>query len=347
MTTDLATQKANNFKALLEKSKGEIEKALPKHLTAERMMRIALTEARKVPKLLECDQASLMGAVIQASQLGLEPGGALGHCYLIPFKGQVQFIVGYRGMIDLAMRSPLVDKVVARAVYDGDDFSYEFGLDEKLVHKPKMQPREKDEKPTYVYAVVFMKDGNKQFDVMSRDEVDAIRGRSMAGNSGPWQTDYEAMAKKTIVRRLFKYMPVSIEMQKAVGLDEAAERGEQDNGSIIMTEGRTVSNKVDELHKKLQAPQAPGLQPVAPKGFGGGVAPYTIPIDKECKISGKTFEQCTRPEILQLYSDVFVYSQKQQLVPEWAEFLQRAGDYLDQTKPVEPTFDDFEPGAAG
>jgi recombination protein RecT len=255
MTTDIVSVKANTFNALLEKSRDQIERALPKHVTAERMMRLALTEARRIPKLLDCDQISLMGAVIQAAQLGLEPGGVLGHCYLIPFKGQVQFIVGYRGMLELAMRSPLVEKITARAVYEGDEFVYEFGLGEKLVHKPKMTPH-KDAQLTYVYAVVFLKDGSKQFDVMSRDDVDAIRARSMAANSGPWVSDYEAMAKKTVVRRLFKFTPVSIEIQQAVGLDEAAERGEQDNSKVINVEGHHVGQeKANEFKERLKAPK--------------------------------------------------------------------------------------------
>lgn len=273
-TTDIIQLKANSFNTLLERSKKEIERALPKHLTAERMMRIALTEARKIPKLLECDQASLLGAIIQASQLGLEPGGALGHCYLIPFKQQVQFIVGYRGMIDLAMRSPLVQKIVARAVYEGDEFVYEFGLDEKLIHKPKMTPRSKDEKPTFVYCVVFLKDGSKQFDVMGRDEVEAVRARSMAANSGPWVSDYEAMAKKTVVRRLFKYTPVSIEIQQAIGLDEAAERGEQNNSAVIETEGRTIDqDKARAFQDQLKATQPP-VKPI--NTTGGTVEPEPI-----------------------------------------------------------------------
>lgn len=287
-TTDIVAVKANNFKALLDKSKNEIERALPKHLTVDRMMRIALTEARKNPELLECEQTSLMGAVIQAAQLGLEPGSALGHCYLIPFnnrkKGmkEVQFIVGYRGMLDLSRRSGACLKVEAYAVYDGDHFDFELGLDAKLKHKPAM-PRKPDAKLTHVYAIAELKDGVKQWDVMSFLEVEAIRGRSQSGGSSysPWATDYEAMAKKTVIRRLFKYLPVSIEIQKAVGLDEAAERGEQDNGSVIEIEGRTVSSQ-DKAHAFQEQLKAPKPEPVV-KPIGKvekePILPGTEPMD--------------------------------------------------------------------
>ncbi len=254
---DPAQSKANTFKSLLERSHKEIAAALPKHLTADRLSRIAMTEVRKNPELLNCDQASLLGAVIQAAQLGLEPGSALGHCYLIPFNNrqknrkEIQFIIGYRGMLDLARRSGSCNKVDARAVYQGDEFTYQLGLDEKLVHVPAA--RNPGDQITHVYAIAALKNGTKQFDVMTRAEVEEIRGTSATGDkpSSPWATDYEAMAKKTVIRRLFKYLPVSIEIQQAVGLDEMADRGiSQGNGAFIETQGRVLT-KAEQLTEKL------------------------------------------------------------------------------------------------
>lgn len=246
---DLIQNKANNLKKLMEASKKEIEAALPKHITPDRMLRIALTEARKTPKLLECNQASFLGAVIQASQLGLEPGGALGQCYLIPYGQEVNFQVGYRGMLSLAMRSEAVSHVSARAVHEGDVFEWELGLNEQLVHKPCSQPGAL----THVYCVVFLKNGCKMFDVMNLDEIEKIQKSSKAGNSGPWKTHFEEMAKKTVIRRLFKYMPVSVELSTAVGLDELADAGEsQGNGAIISTTSRPVG-QAEDLQEKLHA----------------------------------------------------------------------------------------------
>jgi recombination protein RecT len=244
---------AKNLKTLLEAAKGEIEKALPAHVTPERLMRIALTEARKTPALLRCTPASFLGSVIQAAQLGLEPGSALGHCWLIPYRNkgvdEVQFQLGYRGMIELINRSGKVSHIVARAVYSGDVFEYEFGLNERLVHKPNPTP---GEKLTHVYFVTKLLDGNKMFDVMTVGEVEDIRRRSKAGNSGPWDTDYEAMAKKTVIRRGFKYHPVSVEVQKAIALDELADAGvSQGNGSVLEATARTIDPKAAAVGAKL------------------------------------------------------------------------------------------------
>lgn len=248
--TDLVTTKANGLKGLLEAAKKDIGAALPKHITADRMVRIATTEFRKTPKLLECTPVSFLGAVIQAAQLGLEPGGALGHCYLIPYGKEVQFIVGYRGMLDLAMRSDKVSHIAARAVHEGDEFEWELGLNEDLKHKPCSEPGEL----THVYCVVHLKNGCKMFDVMSRAEVEKVRKNSKAGNNGPWVSHFEEMAKKTVIRRLFKYMPLSIEIQRAVGLDEQAETDEgQKNGSVVETTSRPVSGASEELSAKLFA----------------------------------------------------------------------------------------------
>lgn len=214
----------------------QIKAALPRHMTPERMARIATTEMRRIPKLAECNPMSFLGAVIQCSQLGLEPGGSLGHVYLIPFGKEVQVIVGYRGMIDLARRSGQIISIDARAVYEGDQFNCSLGLDSKLEHVPDWNnPNRADPaKLRFVYAVAKLKDGGIQFDVMSKVEVDAIRKRSKSSGSGPWVTDYAAMALKTVVRRLFKYLPVSIEIQQAVGIDEMADAGiSQQNSAII------------------------------------------------------------------------------------------------------------------
>jgi len=214
----------------------QIKAALPRHMTPERLARIVTTEIRKVPKLAECTPVSFFGAVIQCAQLGLEPGNALGHAYLLPYGKDVQLIIGYRGMIDLARRSGQIVSIDARAVYEGDKFECTLGLDPHIDHVPDWNNpnRTKADKLQFVYAVAKLKDGGIQFDVMSRAEIEGIRARSKAGNGGPWKTDYTAMALKSVVRRLFKFLPVSIEMQTAVGLDERADAGlPQDNGAII------------------------------------------------------------------------------------------------------------------
>jgi recombination protein RecT len=232
-------ERPTTIQGMLVAYKSEIARALPKHLSADRMARVALTECRKTPALLRCKPESLFGAVIQASQLGLEPGGAMGHSYLIPFGQEVQFIVGYRGMIDLARRSGQIVSLEAHPVYKGDTFSCTFGLHSDLKHEPAWDTPDRTDAANlqFVYAVAKLKDGGTQFEVMSRQEVDAIRNRSKAGKAGPWVSDYAAMALKTVIRRLFKYLPVSIEMQRAVALDEMADANvSQGNADVIVGE---------------------------------------------------------------------------------------------------------------
>lgn len=220
---------SKNIVGLLEQMKGEIARCLPKHLTPERMIRIATTELRKNPKMIECDPMSFIAAIMQASQLGLEPG-IMGSCYLIPFfnsklgKYECTFMPGYRGFLDLARRSGQIKSLVARAVYENDVFEYEYGLEERVTHKPAMDERGELKA---VYAVALLKDGGHQFEVMSKREIEAVRQKSQGKNAGPWTDYYDEMARKTVVRKLFKWLPCSVEMQKAVSLDELQEVGKQ------------------------------------------------------------------------------------------------------------------------
>jgi recombination protein RecT len=262
----------------------QIKAALPRHMTAERMARIATTEMRKVPKLGQCDPMSFLGAVIQCAQLGLEPGNALGHAYILPFdkrekvgnqwktvRTEAQVIIGYRGMIDLARRSGQIISIDARAVYEGDKFDCRLGLEPHIDHVPDWQnPSRADaSKLRFVYAVAKLKDGGLQFDVMSRAEVEGIRARSKAADSGPWVTDFAAMALKTVVRRLFKFLPVSIEIQRAVGLDEMAEAGmSQQNAAVIDGDFTLVDDDTGEIQQLGNDPSpafdlAAGLKRIA------------------------------------------------------------------------------------
>ena len=210
----------------------QLSVALPKAMTPERLVRVVTTECRKTPALLNCNPESFLGAVLQCAQLGLEPGGALGHCYLLPFgngkakdgRPNAQLIIGYRGMIDLARRSGQIVSICAYTVHEKDHFEWRLGLDPDIQHVPS--PEADRGKMTYVYAVAKLKGGGGQFEVMSRAEVEKVRKQSKAGSSGPWVTHFDEMAKKTVIRRLFKYLPVSIEAARAVEVDERADRGE-------------------------------------------------------------------------------------------------------------------------
>ena len=231
----------NTLRTLLIKSKDQFALAVPRHVSADKLLRVALTAIQKTPKLLECTPKSVVGAVMEAAQLGLMPDGVLGHAYLVPFKNQCQLIPGYKGLIDLARRSGHVESIRARCVYEGDEFDYQYGLAEYVNHKPCDDPGEL----THVYAVARLKGGEECIEVMSKAAVDAIRKRSKASNQGPWVTDYAEMARKSVVRKLVKYLPISTDLQKAVALDERAEIGlDQELGEMIDVEVEVV--KEDE-----------------------------------------------------------------------------------------------------
>jgi recombination protein RecT len=234
----LPVQKQNytTVAQMMEKSRDSIAAALPKHLTVERLSRVALGELRTNPKLLECAPASLMSAIVKASQLGLEVGSAMGHAYLVPYKTECTLIIGYRGMIALARRSGEIQSITARVVYARDTFELEYGLEEKLRHVPST-----DEDPgpvTHVYAVAKLRDGGIQYEVMTRAEVEAIRRRSRGGQYGPWATDWSEMARKTVMRRLFKYLPMSIEMADAMSAEADDDRPSERNvtGTATVTD---------------------------------------------------------------------------------------------------------------
>lgn len=212
--------------ALLKQMGPELARALPKHVSAERMNRIAMTALRTNKDLMNCSPGSFLGAVLSAAQLGLEPNTPLGHCYLIPYKREATLQLGYQGMIDLVRRSGQVTDIYAEAVYDGDEFQVELGLNRDIRHAPgDGNDRDDAAKITHVYAVAKLRDGGSSFVVLTRKQIEKYRKRSRASSNGPWVTDWEAMAKKTAVRRLFTWLPKSAEMATAAAIDEAPEIG--------------------------------------------------------------------------------------------------------------------------
>lgn len=229
---------------LSDQFKKQLALAVPKHLSADRMARIAATELRKTPALLNTTPASFLGAVMQSAQLGLEPGSALGQAYLVPYGNQCQLILGYRGMIDLARRSGQVLSLNAYAVREGDDFSFQLGLKPDIHHVPSLEADRIKKPITYVYAVATLKGGGYQFEVMSRAEVEAVRAKAKSKNI--WNTYFEEMAKKTVIRRLFKYLPVSIEALEITNADAKREAGEKvEPDDVINIEAVSVEDFED------------------------------------------------------------------------------------------------------
>lgn len=209
----------------IKQMESEIKKALPSVITPERFTRIVLSALSTNPMLQQTTPQSFLGAMMTAAQLGLEPNTPLGQAYLIPYKNhgtlECQFQLGYKGIIDLVYRSGEVSVIQAHIVYENDDFEYSYGLDPKLEHKPAKGDRGE---PIAVYAVFRTKDGGFGFDVMSMDDVRAhARKYSQAYNKGstsPWQTNFEEMAKKTVLKRVLKYAPLKSDFVRGVAQDE-------------------------------------------------------------------------------------------------------------------------------
>jgi recombination protein RecT len=225
---------------LLKVKQAEIAKMMPKKLNPERLLKVAQIAATATPALAKCDVASLVGAIGQCAQMGLEPNTVLGHAYLVPFNtkrkdvdgnerwvNSVQVIIGYKGLIDLARRSGQIVSIAAHEVCENDKFEVVYGLDEKLNHTPAMEERGK---VIGFYAIAKLKDGGHAFEFMSKFQIDVIMKASQSkGAYGPWKDHYTEMGRKTVIRRLAKYLPLSVEFQTAAALDGMAEGGKDQN----------------------------------------------------------------------------------------------------------------------
>ena len=213
-------KEAKTILDLIDRQKPELEKLIGATIGVERFARTVLTELRRTPKLYDCAPESLLGAMMLAAQLGLEPG-PLGHVYLVPFKREVVFVVGYKGMVDLAYRSGLVKDVATGLVFEGDAFEWREGTRPFLDHTPSGPPTERDW--THAYAVARLRTGGTVFRVIFPEDAEKAKTKSANGASpaSPWQTDYHAMIRKTAIRRLAPMLPQSPVFARALGADES------------------------------------------------------------------------------------------------------------------------------
>lgn len=237
-----AAAKQQTLKDMLEKAAPSLAAVAPKHLTAERLVKIALSATSRTQTLLACSPASILRAVMQGAEMGLEVGGLMGEAYLVPFKnkknGAVEAVCipGYRGLIKLARNSGQLTTVEAHVVYEHDIFELEYGLDPKLIHKPNLRVPDRG-KVICAFAIACFRDGGGyQIDAMTIGELNAIRSRSQAADDGPWVTDEAEMQRKTVVKRLCKYLPMSPELAKALALDDAVDRGELQTIDVSLLE---------------------------------------------------------------------------------------------------------------
>ena len=246
------TKKENKSKTIfdvIQAGAKQFATALPKHINSDRFVRIAITTIRQNPKLAQCNQESLLGALMVSAQLGLEPG-VLGQCYLIPYGRECQFQIGYKGMIELLRRSGQLKDIYAYSVYENDEFEMTYGLDRDLKHKPNLQDR-----GNFIgcYCVAVLKDDARAFEYMTKEEIEAHGKKfSKTYGNGPWKTDFEAMAHKTVVKKMLKWLPVSVEFLEMANKDEktfkvADERTGETEEVIVLDDGMVINGETGEV----------------------------------------------------------------------------------------------------
>lgn len=286
-------------KAFFDAQRDSIGRVLPKGVTPDRILAMAMLAMRENPKLQECTLKSLFGAVIQCAKLGLEPNNGLGHCFILPFNAtkkrqvdgrwleektvEAQFILGYQGMLELIRRSKAVGRVWTRVVYENDHFRALQGTEERYEHEPLFRGDRGEAVGVYACAElmgVITTDGKPaiQPEYMTMAEVRRIRDlspgfqaairaaekfkRALRPSDSPWVAHEDEMARKTVLRRLFKWLPRSAEMELAMALDEAAGHRSQRLDEVL--DGQEVSAyavQEDEEDDSAQQDPAPAADP--------------------------------------------------------------------------------------
>lgn len=220
-TNSVSNRPGATTKNLIQAMLPEIKKALPNTLTPERFTRLATTALSSNKKLQECTSLSFIGSMMQAAQLGLEPNTPLGEAYLIPFNNhgtmEVQFQLGYKGLLKLAQNAGVI--VDAHEVYSNDDFSYSYGLHPDLQHTPALSNRGE----VIAYYAIWRRGNEFGFDVMSKEDVERHAKKYSkayaSGYTSPWKTDFDAMAKKTVIKQTLKYAPLSTDLIRQIETD--------------------------------------------------------------------------------------------------------------------------------
>lgn len=220
----------------LESRTAALMEVMPDGLDAKRFMRATLTAIARNPDLLRCTTESLVIAVFEAAEIGVVPTGTLNRAWLVPqrvniaprgkpkrYETHAELRLGYQGLADLARQSGEVLALESRPVFEGDHYEVVFGTDPRIDHVPSwgdMSP----ERLTHVYAIAWLRDAARPiFEPMTRAQVDAVRARAPGANAGPWVTDYVQMARKTPMRRLCNYLPLTPSAQAAVLRDDDRE----------------------------------------------------------------------------------------------------------------------------
>lgn len=265
-TTDIARPDDIFSLVTSTKMQAALTRALPGHIKPERMLRVILTALRSTPRLASCQQASVIGSLLQLVQLGLEPNTPLGHAYLVPFYNKRQGgyvctpIVGYKGMIELAYRSGRIRTLAAEVARDGDIFSHRYSFEPDFNYERRAP---NTAALTHAWCWGVTTDGGRFLQVLSAEDVAERKARSQASGSGPWATDTAAMWRKTAIRAAQWRLPQSPEMQRADVMSQL------DGGHLALADAFDAG-VLDMLHEqKLTLPEADDPELVRPIGGDG------------------------------------------------------------------------------
>lgn len=238
---------------LLENRIGDLQKACSGQLDVKKVIKVIgmMVANPRNRALLDCTVESFWTALTESLTLNILP--QLGRAYFVPYRDNragtttCQFILSYLGMIELAHRAKVT--VTAHSVHKGDKFTCVFGSDERIEHQPNWEVPRTEETLICCYVKATW-DGMTHYEVMSKPEIDAIRRISKSSASGPWREHYVEMAKKTVVRRAFKYFPISTDVATAIEADDNHSFHTDDIVSDIAAE--TTKSRTQSLKERLQ-----------------------------------------------------------------------------------------------
>jgi len=243
---------------MILRNRAAFAEVIPNHVSVDRLLRVTSAAIMRSPDLMECTSESLMQSVMEAAQLGLEPTGRWGGAHLVAFNVKVKergkpdrwekratVIYDYRGLAQVARRSGEIATLAAEVVRENDRFDYSLGFSPDLRHVPALDDRGK---PICAWAAATLKDGSRYLKIMSVADVESIRQRSKAKDFGPWVTDWEAMASKTVLKKLLNLLPFSVELADALAAD--------DRNNPVEVAVRTARSGVAALSRLSGEPQA-------------------------------------------------------------------------------------------
>jgi recombination protein RecT len=271
--------KMTEFRDLLHRYRDRFAKVASANLSADSLLQLGLTAMGRNAELQACTPQSILRALMVANQLGLDPTGVLGQGYLIPYKRTATFIPGYKGLMDLARRTGIVVGIEAHVVYDHEQFEMSYGIVPVLVHKPVYRGASDAAKAVGAYGIIRLRgDAVPLIEWMSKEDIERIRKRSRAGDSGPWVTDWPQMARKTVLRRVLNYAPVSRETRIAMAVEDRFEdEGEAADVSDLLpmpdlsdASAPPPVSKAEEMMGRIR--RAAGVPEGQPEG-GGPAAP--------------------------------------------------------------------------